>query len=186
MRKMIWVLAGLFVMVLALQPAPAQAAWPEGYSMVFFDVTGSLMECVDLGRCGSDNLMPATAFLAGRFGSCQCPDEFEPGRHHIDSCQWNDINWSFFAPNTKRVEIDLNCSRWGFPFFGFIAFAPGSCGGAVTYRRIDQFGASITFNEGYAGASIGQPFSCINLFGALTTNDIQDFNIQRLIKKRGR
>lgn len=183
MKRTFWLLAAVAFVAVLFQPAPAQAAWPEGYSMVFFDVTGSLMECVDLGRCGSDNLMPATAFLAGRFGSCECPDEFEPGRHHVNSCTWNDIDWSFFAPNTKQVQIDLNCSRWGFPFFFFIAQPTGSCGGAVTYRRIDQFGASVTLNEGYSGATVGRPFSCANVFGAMTAGDIEDLDIRNQLKR---
>ena len=52
----------------------------------------------------------------------------------------------------------------------------------VGRHRIDQYGASITFNEGYSGVSIGQPFDCFDLFFGAATEDIQDIDLGRQLK----
>ena len=178
--KMSWLLvAVLFVGVLGFQPAPAQAEFPSGWSMVFFDVSGSLMDCIDFAATGG----VAYAFLAGRSASCTAVDTFEPGRSRL-SCTWRNVDWSFFAPNTREVIIDVTCSRWGSPFFGFNGFGAGSCGAAVSYKRLDQYGLNMTFNEGYSAATIGARRKCSTIFARMTEEQMENFDIRRYIRRK--
>lgn len=183
--KMSWILvAVLFMAALAFQPAPAQAQppFPQGSSIVFVDFFGSLMECVDFRRC-SGGVCPADAFFAGRTGECTAVDEFELGRTRT-SCSWKNIDWSFFAPNTREVILDVTCSRWGSPFFFFFADPGASCGAGVTYKRILQYSVNVTFNEGYSSAAIGARRSCAAVFGAMTAEQLEDFNLRDLVNTR--
>jgi hypothetical protein len=189
-RKTSWLLVAVFfVAVLAFQPAGSEAALPERWSIVFVDAGGSLIECIDFGRCGG-TICPAYAFFAGRAGKCDAPvEEFELGRTRLSSCSWRNIDWSFFAPNTKEVVLDVTCTRWGMPYFWFGFFEsppPFSCGAGVTYRRVDQFGFNSTMNEGYSGITIGNRMSCGQIFGALSAPQIESFDIDRYLRRRPR
>ena len=188
MRGKILVAAAVLV-VLAIQAAPASAQLiPQRWSMVFFDVGGSLMECVDFGKCTNMGC-PAYAFFADKFGRCDqsSDEEFEPGRYRLSSCTWNNIDWSFFAPNTKQVILDVTCSRLGGPFFWFGAMPPFSCAAGVTYKRIDQYGANVTMNEGYGAATIGQRRDCAWVFGPPPElEDLEDFDFRSKMRMRRR
>ena len=178
--KTSWFLvAVLFMAVLAFQATPAKALFPEGWSIVTFDVTGSLMDCIDIGR-GTAN-----AYLSGKRGTCTAAEQFATGRTRM-SCTWRNIDFSFFAPGTRELNMDFTCSRWGGPFFWFGSEPPASCGAGVSYKRIDQFGANVTFNEGHAAATIGGRRKCSSIFGPLTADEVERFDIRRYLKRRPR
>ena len=131
----------------------------------------------------------AYAFFADKFGRCDqsSDEEFEPGRYRLSSCTWNNIDWSFFAPNTKQVILDVTCSRLGGPFFWFGAMPPFSCAAGVTYKRIDQYGANVTMNEGYGAATIGQRRDCAWVFGPPPElEDLEDFDFRSKMRMRRR
>lgn len=181
-----FVVAAMLVAVLAFQPASAEAQdFPERWSIVWVDFFGSLIECTDIGRCNAATGCPAYAFFADRFGRCEYnSEEFALGRYQLTGCTWKNIDWSFFAPNTREVIMDLSCSRWGGPFFWFGAVPPASCGAGVTYKRLDQYGANLTFNEGYTGATIGGRRDCASVFGPLTADELQEFDVKRIARDR--
>ncbi len=185
--KMSWFLvAAVFVAVLGFQPAAAEGAenFPERWSIVWVDFFGSLVECVDFGKCTNAGC-PAYAFFADQQGRCDSPSEqFEPGRTRLTGCTWNNIDWSFFAPDTRQIIMDVTCSRWGGPFFWFGAVPPASCGAGVTYKRIDQYGSNTTFNEGYSGATIGARRDCASVFGPLTADQLEEFDLKRMVRQR--
>ena len=148
--------------------------------MVTWDAFGSLMDCIDIPNSATP---AANAYLSGKRGKCTTIDEFEPARTRF-SCTWRNIDFSFFAPDTRELNMDFTCSRYGSPFFGFAGFGPGSCAIGVTYRRLDQFGVNLNFNEGHSASTIGGRARCPAIFGPLTDEELENFNASRLLRKR--
>lgn len=174
-----WILVALLlVATLALQPAPAQAEYPEKSSIEMYDLFGSLVDCLDIGRCNAV-ACPALLYLSNRAGRCTPVEVFEPGKNRT-TCTFTNFNFSFFAPNTKKVELDLTCSRWGTPWFWFGSFdspPPGSCAVESTQRRIDQYGFNFTANEAYTTATYSPGLKCKDGF---PTSDIDLENFDGL------
>ena len=176
------------VAVAAVLAAPASSQLiPQRWSMVFWDVGGSLMECVDFGTCTAVGC-PAYAFFADKFGRCDqnSDEEFELGRYQLNNCSWKNVDWSFFAPNTREVILDVNCSRWGDPYFWFGPQPPFTCAAGVTYKRIDQYGFNFTMNEGYSASTIGNRLDCAWVFGSMDAADLEDIDVRRLLRSRRR
>ncbi len=179
--KTSWILVAVLVIVaFGFQPAPAQAQFPEGWSMLFFDVTGFLMECVDFSQDGT-----AYAYLyADKAGSCTTVDEFEPGRTRLE-CVWRNVDWSFFAPNTKRFDLDVTCTRWGGVYYFVGSPGPASCAAGASYKRVDQYGANFTANEGYSAATIGSRRKCSSIFGPAAKHS-EVYEARDLVRMRRR
>lgn len=170
----------LFVGAIAFQAQPAQAEFPEKYSMVMLDYFGFLIDCLDVGRCNATTCN-AGLYLSGRSGHCTPIEFFEPAKART-TCTFTNFNFSFFAPNTKQVELDLTCSRWGTPWFWEgISQPTGTCAVMATQRRIDRFGANFTKNESYVAATIDRPAKCSSIFSTMSEEEIRDFDPRRLV-----
>lgn len=184
--KSLWLAAVLLVGIMAA-PAGAQRLYPEGWSMNFDDVVGVTVECVDFANCNYPKC-PAYAFFSNKFGQYDnITSEFEPGRTRTTAI-WKKVNWGsgFVTPvwtNTREVILDVNCSRWGPSLWGFggFGFAPFSCAGEASYKRIDQYGANFYFNQGLAANVIAGRNKCVDLWGsaAVSPDGPMPMKIQR-------
>ena len=176
--KSVWLAAMLVIGVAAFQAAPATAQnlFPEGWSLNFDDVVGATVECVDFRRCSAPKC-PADAFFSGKRGSYDnITSEFEPGRTRT-TARWQNVDWGsgFVVPvwvNTREVFLDVTCSRIGPSLWGFggFPFAPFSCAGEASYRRINQYTGNFSFNQGLAANVIGGRAKCADLWGAAARN----------------
>jgi hypothetical protein len=156
-----FLVAAVIVGMLAFQAAPAEAQYfPQRWSMVFYDTFGFLWDCVDFARCDSASC-PARFFLADHRCSYENNDEFEPGRSRTTiTCR--DIDLNFYGP-MKALTVDLNCTRIGDPFYGFLGLPIGSCGGVASNKRIAGFG-NATIIETWAGITIAGRQKCSEIF----------------------
>lgn len=184
-KRTSWILVALlFMTVLAFQAEPSRAAFPERYSLIMLDYFGFLMDCLDIGRCDAVTC-PATLYLSGKTGSCMPMDYFSPGKVRT-TCTFNRFFFSFFAPNTRRVELDLTCSWYGTPWFweGDAGQPTGTCAVMATQFRIDQYGANFTKNESYTTATINRPQNCAAVFEVMEEEDIRDFDARDLVERQ--
>lgn len=179
----------LLVGAIGFQAQGAQAEFPERHGMFMLSYDGLMIDCLQLGRCGAQGC-PAKLVLADKGGRCTPLEEFEPGRTRT-TCTFKNVDFSFFAPATKQVDLDVTCSRWGLPWYWIGINEPtGSCAVEATQRRIDQFGANGspwsngTFNENYVTAVIGRPLSCNTYFSTMTSDQLKSFDPWRIVNRR--
>lgn len=146
----------VIVLAFAAKPAAAQPQFPERYSILWFDVQGTLVECTDFVPCTLPKC-PAAMFFANK--TCDYTDvsgDFATGRTRT-TVDCRNIDFGGIFQNTKRVFMDVTCSRVGTAFWRVTpggVFPPASCAAGVTYKRINQFTNNQTMNEGLAGVTI--------------------------------
>ncbi len=145
----------VIVLALAATSADAQPQFPERYSILWFDVQGTLVECTDFVPCTLPEC-PARMFFANH--TCSYTDvsgSFAVGRTRT-TVDCRNINFGGIFANTKRVFMDVTCSRLGTAFWrvNMGTFPPGSCAAGVSYKRINQYTDNVTMNEGLAGVTI--------------------------------
>jgi hypothetical protein len=160
----------VMVVVATMAVAPAQALFPERYSIVFFDITGALLECVDFTNNCTDGTCQAKAFFAGKNCSYDqvVADHAGPGRTSTTMTCNNIVYGGLYAART--VISDINCSRKGEAWYRFTAgtFGPGSCGAEVYYKNMLGI-PGFNQNEGQGGVTIAGVApngrgTCANLF----------------------
>jgi hypothetical protein len=142
--------AVVILSIVLLAATPAQAEFPEGWSVAWFDVGGGFNDCVDFRPC-TDAGCPARFFAADKKCTYTEPENFgfQQTRTTI-TC--NNFNWLGFVP-VQKFRLNVTCSREGGAFWRFVGgtFATGSCAAEVVYRN---FGGPADFNEGYSGITI--------------------------------
>lgn len=170
-RKRFWMVAALSVATICVVASPADAEFPEGWSIVWTNVNGGLEECTDFARCSSGQCPAQMYFAEFFFGNGICSfdnisGEFEPGKTRTQIICW-DINWVGFGfVPVREAQLDVTCSRIGGAqwFISGFPLSPASCAAELTLRRILPRTLNISRNEGLNGVTVGGRRKCAGVF----------------------
>jgi hypothetical protein len=141
--------------------SPAQADFPEGHSMTFHDVVGSIIDCVDFVRCNK-----AECPMRWYFDGTQCKYANIEGDHlpgiTVTTATCRGLDYGGGLPVTDFSAV-LACNRnrqgnwtWFFPFF-----PTGHCVMSSTLVGT-PFGS---LNDGTAGVTMISRLTCDDVFG---------------------